>query len=118
MPELILHFGVEPGTNIDAIAAEVRQQLQVVEGVANANAKATQLRVMGGAVEIIAAITFLTTAVQGTTMLLKSVDDLIEAWRKLSLRFPKLDKPLLEIGRRKVPIDQVTEQDVREAFEE
>jgi hypothetical protein len=118
MPELILHFVTEQGTDTDAMAAELQQKLQGIDGVTDANAEATELRTMGGAVEIIAAISFVTTVVQSTSTLLRAVEDLVNAWHELSARFPRLNKPRVEIGRRKVPIDELTEQDAREVLEE
>jgi hypothetical protein len=117
MTELTLHFETDRDTDAHAVAAEVQQTLPAVDGVANANAKAMQLRTMGG-LEIIAVISLAATVVQNTATLMKAVDDLVKTCQAISARFPGLRKPSIEIGLRKVPIDQVTEQDALEALAE
>ena len=87
MPELTLHFETDQGTDIHAVAAEVQQKLQVIDGVTSANAEAMELRTMGG-LEIIAVISLVTTVVQNTSTLLKAVDDLVNTAAISAPTFP------------------------------
>jgi hypothetical protein len=118
MPELTLHFETDQGTDIHSRAVDVQQELQAIEGVTNAKAKATELRAMGAA-EILAVINLAVTVVQNTSTLLKLVDDLVKTCQDLIVRLHGLQKlPSVEIGLREVPIDKVTPQDLLEALSE
>jgi hypothetical protein len=117
MPELTLHFETDQAINTNAVVAEVQQKLPEIDGITTASADAMELRTLGG-LEIIAVISIATTVVQNASSLVKAVADLVAACHALCAQFPGLRKPSVEIGYRKVPIDQVTEQDALEALGE
>jgi len=110
MLELTLHFETAEGTDIKAVASHLEQKLSALNGVEAAEAEPQVMR-FGGLPEILAIIALVTVTVNSTTALLKALKGMLQAYRELAAQFPGLHIPTLEVGFRKVPIDQVTEED-------
>jgi hypothetical protein len=110
MAELTLHFETAQGTDMETAAADLKQSLAGVSGVESADAIPQRFQAIGPA-EILSVIAIATTVIQSTSTLLKAVSELHEAWAKVAAKFPGLHKPTIEMGMKKVPIDQLTDKD-------
>ncbi len=108
MAELTLHFEAGAGTDIDAAAAALEEQLKTVSGVDAAQTTPQRFQAIGPA-EIISALTLATEIAQNSAMFLKAIDAVIEAWKKVKLHFPKLHAPKIEVGLDQVPLDELTD---------
>jgi hypothetical protein len=113
MAELTLHFETSPGTDMAAASAELQKNLAQVAGVDSAAAKPQHFQSVG-LPEIVAVIDMTKTVVASSAALLGSLVTLLEVWKKVRKLFPGLRTPTVEVGLKKIPIDQVT----AEHFEE
>jgi hypothetical protein len=113
MAELTLHFETTQGTDMETAAVDLKNSLGSVAGVESADTTPQRFQAIGPA-EILSVIAIATTVIQSTSTLLKAVGDLHDAWAKVAAKFPGLHKPTVEVGMKKVPIDQLTDKDVSE----
>jgi hypothetical protein len=116
MPELTLHFATADGTDLKAVASHLEQTMSAVPAVEAAEAKPQVLRIIG-LPEILTFITLSTTVITSTSALLEALKGLLQAYQGIAKQFPGLHLPTLEVGLRKVPIDQVTEEDAAELLQ-
>jgi hypothetical protein len=107
MTKLTLHFESAPGTDLDAAAVELQKNIAAVNGVESANATPQRFQSVGTA-EILSVIKVATEVAQSTAALLGALAAVYAAWKSLAEKFPGLRKPTIEVGLKKVPIDQVT----------
>jgi hypothetical protein len=106
MPELTLHFEASPGTDLGAAAAELKKNLGAIDGVESASTKPQRFQAVGPA-EVISVIKVATTIAQNSAEFLTALAALYAAWQKVKPMFPGLHAPTLEVGLKKIPIDQV-----------
>jgi hypothetical protein len=114
MPKMILYFSPPEGTTPESASADIQSELAAVGYVESARAEPLRTQAV---LEIIAFLTIATKVVVTSTAFLEAVSKLVEVWKKLRDKFPTLPAPELEIGLRRVPIDQITNQDAEEAAE-
>jgi hypothetical protein len=117
MAELTLHFQAAPGTDLEAVADDIKAQLAGVSGAEAVEAKPQEFQAVGPA-EVLAIVTFVATMAKNVATIAKAVQDLAEAWKKLREKFPGLHPPTVEVGLRSVPIDQITVTDFQELIED
>ncbi len=113
MAELTLHFEVVPGTDLNAAALELQRAIVNVKGVESADTKPQRFQSVS-AQEVLTIIQFTTSFVENTAELLTAVAALHEAWKKVREIFPGLNAPLVEVGLKQVPIDEITAAHVKE----
>ena len=109
MTKLTLHFESSPGTDLDGAAVELQKNIAAVNGVESADATPQRFQSVGTA-EILSVIKVATEVAQSTAALLGALAAVYKAWKSLTGKFPGLSKPTIEVGLKKVPIDQVTSE--------
>jgi hypothetical protein len=107
MAKLTLHFETAPGIDLDEAAVELQKSMAAVNGVESANSSPQRFQSVGAA-EILSVIKVATEVAQSTAGLLGALAAVYAAWRTLTEKFPGLRKPTIEVGLKKIPIDQVT----------
>jgi hypothetical protein len=113
MPELTLHFEASAGLDMEAAAAALQKELAQVAAVESARADPQRFQAVGAS-EILSVIQVSTHLVQNATALLTALAGLYAAWKKLKPLFPALKPPAVEVGLRKVPVNEVTQADAEE----
>lgn len=117
MAELTLHFEAAPGTDLNAAAAELQREIVRVKGVEGADTKPQRFQSIS-AQEVLTVIQLATSYAKNTAEFLAAIAALHEAWKKLRDAFPGLHAPLVEVGLKQVPIDQVTPAHVEQIIRE
>jgi hypothetical protein len=107
MAELTLHFEASPGTDLTAAASELQKHFAQVDGVESAVAKAQRFQSIG-LPEVLAVIKVATTIAESTASFLSAIAAVNAAWQQAKLIFPGLRPPTVEVGLKKIPLDQVT----------
>jgi|GEM_PF-2033734 len=107
MAELTLHFEAAPGTDLNAVTAELQRAIVQVKGVETADSKPQRFQSIS-AQEVLSVIQLATTYLQNTAEFMAAVIALHEAWKKVRETFPGLSTPLVEVGLKQVAIDQLT----------
>jgi hypothetical protein len=113
MAELTLHFETSPGTDLTAAAAELQKNIAGVKGVESASSTPQRFQAVGPS-EILSVIKFATELAQSTAAFLAAITAVYAAWQKAKVIFPGLRPPTVEVGLKKIPIDQVTAEHVAE----
>ena len=114
MAELTLHFEVSPGTDPAAVAAALQQAIAQASGVKSADTKAQHFQAITGQ-EVLSVIQFATSVATSAAAFLGSVAAVYAAWQKVKGMFPGVHAPTVEVGLKKVPIDQLTAEHLDEA---
>jgi hypothetical protein len=117
MPEFTLHFEAEPGTDIDSAATELQKNIIAVNGVESAHASPQRFQAISPQ-EVMAIIQVTTSIVQSSAALLMAFAALHAAWQKVKALYPGLKAPKVEVGLDQIPIDQVTEDQIKELVED
>ena len=117
MAELTLHFEAAPGTDLNAAAVELHRLIANVKGVETADTKPQRFQSID-AQEVLTVIQLATTFAKNATEFLGALAAVHAAWKKLRDLFPGLQAPLVEVGLKQVPIDQVTAAHVEEILRE
>jgi hypothetical protein len=113
MPELTLFFETAEGANLDATAAALQAKAKVLPHVEAASSDPMQYRSLG-VPEIMMGITMGVALLQSGTMAVKGLTDLMDALKKLCDSVDGVKKAYVQIGLRKVPLDQpLTEADAK-----
>jgi hypothetical protein len=107
MAELTLHFEASPGTDLDAAAIAMQKSLSDLTGVASADTSAQKYQAIGPA-EVLSVIQIATSVAQNATLFLTALAGLYGAWEKVKPMFPGLHAPTVEVGLKRIPIDQLT----------
>jgi hypothetical protein len=115
MPELILHFEAAAGTDLEGAAAELRKSLGVVDGIESAASTPQRFQAIGPS-EIVSVIQVATTIAQSGAAFLAAVAALYAAWEKVKPMFPGLRSPTVEIGLKKIPLEQIGAEHRAEAI--
>ena len=117
MAELTLHFEAADGTDMEAAAAALQAELEKTQGVASARTRPQRYQSIGFG-EVMSVVHVATQDIQQVTMLLTSLAALYAAWEKVKTKFPGLKPPTVEVGLKKVAVNQVTEADAQELVED
>lgn len=117
MAELTLHFEAAPGTDLNAATAELQRAVVQVKGVEAADSKPQRFQSIS-AQEVLSVIQLASTFVQNTAEFMTAVVSLHEAWKKVREIFPGLSTPLVEVGLKQVPIDQLTPVHIEQILRE
>lgn len=111
MPKLTLHFQPAEGVDPNAAAKELEQKLAALPEVTNAETRADQYRSIGPT-EIIAGVTLAVGIIQESAAATEAVSKLLDSVTHLIQSSKNLKNAFVEVGMRKIPIDQRTEKDV------
>jgi len=113
MQPLTLHFEAPPETDLDAVAAEIKAAMSGQETAEVVEANPQRFQALGAG-EIIALIALLPSIPQGIAALPKAIEEVEKAWKKVKDKFPGVRPPMVEVGLRNVPIDQLQQEDFEE----
>lgn len=111
MPELTLHLELGENADRNALAAVLQQEFGKLAAVSSVETPEEQTRTLGPQ-EIIAIIGLVTTGVQAVTGLLKAIKAMQDSWDDLTKRYPALKNIWLEVGLRRVPLHEVSAEDI------
>jgi hypothetical protein len=117
MQPLTLHFEATPGTDLEAVASEIKASISGQETAQVVEATPQRFQAIGAG-EIIALIALVPSIPQGIAALPKAIEEVKGAWKKLQEKFPGLRPPTVEVGLRNVPIDQLQGEDFEELVSE
>jgi hypothetical protein len=118
MPDLTLHFKLAPGADKAAVAHLIEEQLGASPDVETATVDSDQsTRFVFGGAEVIAAITVagqIAGSVTAVITALQKIQELVKA----AAQNGGVQKVLLDVGYRSVPIEELTEADKEEVAEQ
>jgi hypothetical protein len=103
MQKLTVYFEAVPHADLKQAAAEIQEKAAALPGVASASAQAMVTRGVGPQ-EIMMGLKFAAEAVVALTTLVHELN-------RLADEMPALSKVMVQVGLRKVPVDQLTEHD-------
>jgi hypothetical protein len=109
MPELALHLIISGDTDADAVAGAFEKEMA---GLAPVEMSVERTRGAIGPADVIAIISLMATGIDTATRLVKSIKDLKDALVRLRERHPGVKDALVEVGLRKVPLGELTQQDL------
>jgi hypothetical protein len=112
MPKLTVYFEAAPNADLKQAAAEVQQKAAALPAVAAASAQAMVTRGLG-APEIMMALEMAPGVIASATQAVVALTALLVALKKLADEVPALNKVMVQVGLKKVPVDQLTEKDVQ-----
>ena len=112
MPKLTVFFEAVPGTDLQATASAVQAKAAELPHVTDASAEAMVTHGLG-LQEIILGLQTAGTIMTTTTTGIVALTALIQALKKLSDEIPALSKVLVQVGLKKVPVDQLTDHDLQ-----
>jgi copper chaperone CopZ len=117
MPEEIaLRFEFDKGTDLAQAADAIRERLSNVDGVSGVYADPEEPRITG--LEIVAAIAVTIEVVQSVRRGVTELRKLLRELKALSSEVRGVQNVKLEVGKRKVPIGDVGEDDLKELADE
>jgi hypothetical protein len=111
MSKLTFHFQAEDSTDTASVKKEVEQALAKVPEVSTAETRAAQYRSMGPA-EIIAGVTLAVGIIQESTAATEALSKLLDAVSHVVQSAKGLKAAFVDVGMRKVAIDQLTPKDL------
>ena len=112
MPKLTVYFEAAPDADLQQAAAAVQQKAAALPAVASASAQAMVTRGLGPQ-EIMMALQMVPAVIASATATVTALTALLAALRKLADDTPALNKVMVQVGLKKVPVDQLTEKDVQ-----
>ncbi len=112
MPKLTVFFEAVPGTDLQAAASAVQAKAADLPHVTGASAQAMVTHGLTYP-EVMLGLQTATTIMTTTTAGIAALTALIQALKKLSDEVPALSKVLVQVGLKKVPVDQLTEHDIQ-----
>src|ERR1039458_9838611 len=111
MPKLTVYFEAAPNADLKQAAAEVQEKAAALPAVASASAQAMVTRGLGPQ-EIMMALQMVPAVIASATATVTALTALLAALRKLADDTPALNKVMVQVGLKKVPVDPVKEHDV------
>jgi hypothetical protein len=108
---LTLHFRAAEGVDPAVAAADLQQQLSGLPHVTNAETRAEQYRSIGPS-EIITGLTLGFALLHESTQVVSELSKLLDAIKQLIKSGKGLHEAFVEIGMRKVPLDQLSQADL------
>jgi hypothetical protein len=112
MPKLTFLLEAVPGTDLQATASAVQAKAAELPHVTDASAEAMVTHGLG-LPEIMLGLQTAGTILTTTTTGIVALTALIQALKKLSDEIPALSRILVQVGLKKVPVDQLTEHDMQ-----
>ena len=112
MPKLTLFFETEPNANLQEAAAAVQQKAAALPDVTSASAQPMVTHGLGPQ-EIMMGLQVATSMMTSVTAGVVALTALLQAVKKLADEVPALNKVMVQVGLKKVPVDQLTEHDVK-----
>ena len=112
MPKLTVYFEAAPDADLQQAAAEVQEKAAALPAVASASAQAMVTRGLGPQ-EIMMGLQMATGMMTTATEAVVALTALLVALKKLAGEVPALNKVMVQVGLKKVPVEQLTERDVR-----
>ena len=112
MPKLTVYFEADPNADLQLAAAQVQEKAAALPAVASASAQAMVTRGLGPQ-EIMMALQMAPGVISSATATVIALTALLAALRKLADDTPALNKVMVQVGLKKVPVDQLTEKDVQ-----
>ena len=112
MPKLTVYFEADPNADLQLAAAQVQEKAAALPDVASASAQAMVTRGLGPQ-EIMMALQMAPGVISSATATVIALTALLAALRKLADDTPALNKVMVQVGLKKVPVDQLTEKDVQ-----
>jgi hypothetical protein len=112
MPKLTVYFEADPTADLQQAAAEVQKKAAALPDVASASAQAMVTRGLGPQ-EIMMGLQVATGMITSATAAVVALTALLAALKKLADETPALNKVMVQVGLKKVPVDQLTEHDVQ-----
>jgi hypothetical protein len=106
-----LHFQGADGVDVAAAAKDLQRQLTALPHVATADTRAEQYRGLGPS-EIIAGLTLGFAILHESTQVVGELTKLLDAIKQLIKSGQSLKAAFVEIGMRKVSLDQLTPADL------
>ena len=103
MPKLTVYFEAAPNADLQQAAAEVQQK---------ASAQAMVTRGLGPQ-EIMMGLQLASGMMTSATAAVVALTALLAALKKLADETPALNKVMVQVGLKKVPVDQLTEKDLQ-----
>jgi hypothetical protein len=113
MSNLTLHFKLAPDADKAAVARHIQEQLDAAPDVKTVGVDSDQATRFVTGVEVIAAIT-LAGKIAGSVTAIISALEKIEELVKAVAKNPGVQKVLVDVGYRSVPIEQLTQADKQE----
>jgi hypothetical protein len=112
MSKLTVYFEADPNADLQQAAAQVQEKAAALPDVASASAQAMVTRGLGPQ-EIMMALQMAPGVIASATATVIALKALLAALRKLADDTPALNKVMVQVGLKKVPLDQLTEHDVQ-----
>jgi uncharacterized membrane protein YphA (DoxX/SURF4 family) len=110
MPKLTVYF--DPNADLQLAAAQVQEKAAALPDVASASAQAMITRGLGPQ-EIMMGLQLATGMMTQATAAVIALTALLAALKKLADETPALNKVMVQVGLKKVPVDQLTAKDVQ-----
>ena len=107
----ILQFELEEHADTGTVANTLREQLSAIESVSEADTKPVETRL--GVVETVSLITAGVVLLREAKTGVEAVTELLDAIKKLIEKVGEVKQAYIEVRGRKVPIDEVTEEDLQ-----
>ena len=112
MTECILQFELEEKADTHAIAEALQSGLSSIDTVSEAEAEPTETRF--GVVETVSLITAGVVLLREAKTGVEAVTEFLDAIKVLMEKVGEVKEAYLEIRGRKIPISEVTEEDIQE----
>ena len=112
MPKLTVYFEADPNADLQQAAAQVQQKAAALPAVESASAQAMVTRGLGPQ-EIMMGLQLASGVMTSATAAVVALTALLAALKKLADDMPALNKVMVQVGLKKVPVDQLTEHDVQ-----
>ena len=112
MPKLTVYFEADRNADLQQAAAEVQQKAAALPDVTSASAQAMVTRGLGPQ-EIMMGLQLATGMMTQATAAVVALTALLAALKKLADDTPALNKVMVQVGLKKVPVDQLTDHDVQ-----
>ena len=106
MPELTIQFDAEPGTNVDALAANLKTELAAIPAVDNVQAEVMESRNLGlDPATIMAMIAMAPKVIEEATAIVNALKNFVQASQGLK-------SAIVEIRGRRIPVDKLQPSDI------
>jgi hypothetical protein len=112
MSKLTVYFEADPKADLQQAATEVQRKAAALPAVASASAQVMVTRGLGPQ-EIMMGLQLATGMMASATEAVVALTALLVALKKLAEEVPALNKLMVQVGLKKVPVDQLTEHDVQ-----
>jgi hypothetical protein len=111
--DVYFHLELDPGTDLDQIATQIRERLGKLEAVEETHTLPEEAIRFPGA-EVVAGIALTVTLVRGSKNIATELKALIEAVTEVVQSLTGLKHAVVELAGRNVPVEEVNESDVAE----